>query len=180
MQLFSNLWKHQKSVRRQRKCALGKNELEQEREREHVKYPCNINFFIWTRRFRLKLAIQSVHNFLQLESCNSIVISEKYGNSIVWKVSKNGDFSGPYFPAFGLNTEKSEIQKIKNTEKSPYLDICHAVSVKNFQYYSLVLQNCFSWFMERLEIFANFVLLLSCSYCLKQKERCSMLFLIFT
>ena len=25
---------------------------------------------------------------------------------ILWKVSKHGVFSGPYFPAFGLNTEK--------------------------------------------------------------------------
>ena len=34
----------------------------------------------------------------------------------VWKVSKYGVFSGPYFPAFG-------------PEKTPYLDTFHAVSV---------------------------------------------------
>ena len=27
----------------------------------------------------------------------------------VWKVSKYGVFSGPYFPAFGLNTERYEV-----------------------------------------------------------------------
>ena len=34
-----------------------------------------------------------------------------------WKVSKYGDFSGPYFPVFG-------------PEKTPYLDTFHAVIEK--------------------------------------------------
>ena len=38
-----------------------------------------------------------------------------------WKVSKYGVFSGPYFPAFGLNTGKY------GPKKSPYLDTFHAV-----------------------------------------------------
>ena len=51
-----------------------------------------------------------------------------------WKVSKYGVFSGPYFPAFGLNTErygvplriKSKCGKIR-LEKTPHLDTFHAV-----------------------------------------------------
>ena len=39
-----------------------------------------------------------------------------------WKVSKYGVFSGPYFPAFGLNTGKY------GPEKTPYLDSFHTVS----------------------------------------------------
>ena len=40
----------------------------------------------------------------------------------VWKVSKYGFFSGPYFPVFELNTRKY------GPEKTPYLDTFHAVS----------------------------------------------------
>ena len=52
-----------------------------------------------------------------------------------WKVSKYGFFSGPYFPALGLNTERyfvvslriqSECRKIR-TRKTPYLDTFHTV-----------------------------------------------------
>ena len=53
-----------------------------------------------------------------------------------WKVSKDGDFSGPYFPAFRLNTERyfvslriqSECGKY-GPEKTPYLDTFHAVTI---------------------------------------------------
>ena len=38
-----------------------------------------------------------------------------------WKLSKYGVFSGPYFPAFGLNTGKY------GPEKTRYLDTFHAV-----------------------------------------------------
>ena len=38
-------------------------------------------------------------------------------------MSKYGDFSGPYFAVFGLNTRKYE------PEKTPYLDTFHAVKV---------------------------------------------------
>ena len=40
-----------------------------------------------------------------------------------WKVSKYRVFSGPYFPVFGLNTDKC------GTEKTPCLDTFHAVSM---------------------------------------------------
>ena len=51
------------------------------------------------------------------------------------KVSKYGVFSGPYFPAFGLNTERyslslriqSECGKIR-TRKTPYLATFHALA----------------------------------------------------
>ena len=53
----------------------------------------------------------------------------------VWKVCKYGVFSGPYFPAFGLNTERygvslriqSECGKKYGPEKTPYLDTFHTV-----------------------------------------------------
>ena len=52
----------------------------------------------------------------------------------VWNMSKYEVFYGPYFPAFGLNTERcfvslpiqSECGKIR-TRKTPYLDTFHAV-----------------------------------------------------
>ena len=55
-------------------------------------------------------------------------------SNTAWKVSKYGDFSGPYFPAFGLNTERygvslriqSEYGKIW-TRKTPYFDNFHTV-----------------------------------------------------
>ena len=56
------------------------------------------------------------------------------GTFTVCNVSKYGVFSSPYFPAFGLNTERYEVSlhfqsecgKIR-TRKTPYLDIFHAV-----------------------------------------------------
>ena len=56
----------------------------------------------------------------------------------VWKVSKYGVNSGPYFPVFGLNTEiyrvnlriQSETGKY-GPEITPYLDTFHAVPRKD-------------------------------------------------
>ena len=45
----------------------------------------------------------------------------------VWKFSKYGVFSGPYFPAFSSNTRKYE------SEKTPYLDTFHAVFNKELK-----------------------------------------------
>ena len=42
-----------------------------------------------------------------------------------WRVSQCGVFSGRYFPAFGLNTERYGKY---GPEKTPYLDIFRAVS----------------------------------------------------
>ena len=49
------------------------------------------------------------------------IIRLLFSPSIAWKVSKYQVFSGPYFPVFGLNTEKYA------PEKFPYLDTFHAV-----------------------------------------------------
>ena len=47
------------------------------------------------------------------------------------KVSKYGVFSGPYFPALGLNTERYSVFSPSTgkcgPEKTPYLDTFHAV-----------------------------------------------------
>ena len=45
-----------------------------------------------------------------------------YKTESMREVSKYGAFSGPYFPVFGLNTEKY------GPEKTPYLDTFHAVN----------------------------------------------------
>ena len=58
----------------------------------------------------------------------------KLKTNTAWKVSQYRVFSGPHFPAFGLNTEvygvnhriQSKCGKIK-TRKTPYLDTFHAV-----------------------------------------------------
>ena len=47
----------------------------------------------------------------------------KFDISTAWKVSKYGVFSGPYFPVFGLNTDKYR------PEKTPYLDSFHVVKL---------------------------------------------------
>ena len=51
-----------------------------------------------------------------------------------WKVSKYGIFSGPYFPALGLNTERYEVslriqpeREKYGPEKTPCLDTFQAV-----------------------------------------------------
>ena len=49
-----------------------------------------------------------------------------------WKVLKYGVFSGPYFPVFGLNSEKY------GTEKTPYLDSLHGVLSYNLLVSSLL------------------------------------------
>ena len=41
-----------------------------------------------------------------------------------WKVSKYRAFSGLYFPAFGVNTER---YGVNGPEKTPYLGTFHAV-----------------------------------------------------
>ena len=58
-------------------------------------------------------------------------------------MSKYEIFSGPYFPAFGLNTERYEVFSPNagkyRPEKTPYLDTFHTVLiskniVKNLKY----------------------------------------------
>ena len=54
-------------------------------------------------------------------------------NFTAWKVSKYRVNSGPYFPAFGLNTERYGVLSPNvgkyRPEKTPYLDTFHAVGI---------------------------------------------------
>ena len=61
----------------------------------------------------------------------------------VRKVSKYGVFSGPYFPAFGLNTGKYGL------EKTPYLDTFHTV------YIILITFTLFLKVKKNLKAFSN-------------------------
>ena len=68
-----------------------------------------------------------------LQNNHLLVIIDVY-SSTASKLSKYGLFSGPYFPAFGLNTERysvslriqSECGKMR-TRKTPYLDTFHTM-----------------------------------------------------
>ena len=51
-------------------------------------------------------------------SCKCLPVSE---DDTAWKVSKYGNYSDPYFSAFGLNAGKNGL------EKTQYLDTFHAV-----------------------------------------------------
>ena len=70
--------------------------------------------------------------------------TRKYCLITAWKVSKYGVFPSPYFPAFGLDTErygvslriKSECGKIRS-RKIPYLDTFHAVKKHTHHFNSL-------------------------------------------
>ena len=56
-------------------------------------------------------------------------------NSIAWKLSKHGVFSGPCFPVFGLNTEISVFSPNVGKygpEKTPYLKDNHRVKYQFF------------------------------------------------
>ena len=59
----------------------------------------------------------------------------------VWKVFKYGVISGPYFPAFGLNTEYLSVLRPNSgkyrPEITPYLETFHAVQVAVKQEFSL-------------------------------------------
>ena len=51
-------------------------------------------------------------------SCKCLPVSE---DDTAWKVSKYGNYSDPYFSAFGLNAGKNGL------EKTQYLDTFHVV-----------------------------------------------------
>ena len=64
--------------------------------------------------------------------------------NIVWKVSKYGVFSGPYFPAFGLNTERygvslriqSECGKIRTRKNYVFGHFSRSVSLNIYSLWS--------------------------------------------
>ena len=82
-----------------------------------------------------------------------------------WKVSKYGVFSGPYFPAFGLNTERYEISlriqsecgKIQTRKNSVFGHISYSV---NPIHIVPVADSCLLWEHQRSwesEIFREFL-----------------------
>ena len=73
-----------------------------------------------------------------------------------WKVSKYGVFSGPYFPAFGLNTPYLSVFSLNvgkyGLEKTPYLDTFHAVLKE-----------------EKIIAWLNWCIWVYCIYCRKHQ-----------
>ena len=67
---------------------------------------------------------QQVRELYAKSQLKSFLIWEFLMWFTAWKVSKYGVFSSPYFPVFGLNTEKY------GPEKTPYLDTFHAAIVQ--------------------------------------------------
>ena len=71
-------------------------------------------------------------------------------SSTAWKVSKYGVFSGPYFPAFGLNTERYDLSVFSTNaekygpEQTLHLDTFHTVQ--------LVLITCSGFFLYLLTV----------------------------
>ena len=72
-------------------------------------------------------------------TCLKLFVSQSRYLSTAWKVSEYEVFSGPYFPVFGLNAEiyTVNLRISPNTgkygqEKTPYLDIFHAVALAVF------------------------------------------------
>ena len=110
----------------------------------------NKDFFLLTNdtphiiNFSIKGCIKEV-----LRKCQLI---RNYARSehiyTVWKVSKYGVISGPYFPAVGMNTGKG------GPEITPYLDTFHAVLLnkslmENFNICKIFLSElCFLWLLK--------------------------------
>ena len=82
---------------------------------------------------------------VQEEETNSLYCQDKFGgrNSATitaWKVSKYGVISGPYFPAFGLNTETYEVSLHIQSE-------CRKTDQKWLRIWTLFTQ----WMFDKLE-----------------------------
>ena len=93
-----------------------------------------------------------------------VIIHKKWQSKItVWKVSKYQVFPGPYFPVFGLNTEKF------GTGKTPYLDTFHAVDLFSkceqirscLQIFPNLIHKSLSFFVSKIE---------TCSHCKYRKN----------
>ena len=80
-------------------------------------------FLIYRSKTAIKIRPLKRHSRSRTESVSNrqLKINKSWNTSTVWKVSKNGVISGPYFPVFGLNTGKY------GPEITPYLDTFHAV-----------------------------------------------------
>ena len=82
---------------------------------------------------------------VQEEETNSLYCQDKFGgrNSAAitaWKVAKYGVISGPYFPAFGLNTERYEVSLHIQSE-------CRKTDQKWLRIWTLFTQ----WMFDKLE-----------------------------
>ena len=82
------------------------------------------NFFHCPPWFSAFAKIFDRHICTKLRECS-------YCATTAWKVSKYGVISGPYFPGFGLNTERYSVFSPNagkyGPEITPYLDTFHAV-----------------------------------------------------
>ena len=98
--------------------------------------------------------------------CSEVHLGPCQAFITTYKVSKYGVISGPYFPVFGLNTERYVFSS--NTGKygpeiTPYLDTFHAVHAKFFE-----------------EIFNNFLVLTTFVKRCQMFERVLNMLLIFS
>ena len=93
--------------------------------------------FLFHRTQKIKTLLSYRESYLSLITLETMrFFNTKHRGNTVWKVSKYGVFSGPYFPAFGMNTEKygvslciqSKCRKIR-TRKTPNTDIFQAVEL---------------------------------------------------
>ena len=82
-----------------------------------------------------------------------------------WKVSKYGVIFDPYFPVFGLNTERFSPNTGKyGSEITPYLDNFHAVSCKELPFKSVKHMNWNSYIKLSIGAFQT-----TCSLSLVKK-----------
>ena len=92
----------------------------------------------------------------------SKILSKKMIKRVAaWKVSKNGIFSGPYFPVFGLNTEiygvnlyiQSKYGKMQTRKNSVFGHFSHSgglIADSKFMQFN-ILTKCISWSRSRIE-----------------------------
>ena len=80
----------------------------------------------WHIEVRTIIKVRKIWRVLMTHHCKITWIWKKTITPTVWKLSKYGVFSVPYFPVFRLNTG---ITRKYGPEKPPYLDTFHAVSL---------------------------------------------------
>ena len=118
-----------------------------------------MGIWICTTAERMKRwAFRKFHSGEALDRSNCSSYSVLFWNNLtifflfdtVWKVSKYGVFSGLYFSAFGLNTERyflflriqSEYGKIRTRKYSVFGHFSHNVILGKFQIMSMTLFCC--------------------------------------
>ena len=80
-------------------------------------------------------------NFTRTHLCCSVFLNKVGGMITAWKVSKYRVFSGPYFPAFGLNTERYGVTIVEFEQVNVNVDVINIVLV-----FSLLTLNMFHMF----------------------------------